>query len=570
MKKRLPFLFVAILMVLTANAQKPKATFEFEAFAKKSVQYMNVGIAAMCAKDPELEYIATTTGKPLEEVKAQFEANKNVVIADVDFLNKNGIARIFDKAELNVTQETPIKIADIICYCHYKEKAFTLTLTNCVQTNTTWVMGDGVEPKGDGIADLIALKKSKGETFANSGLGKMAAAAAADKAAQAKKDSIDETVKTKNDSVTRRATDAQRLADRIASAKAGNIRKGYHATLFPEHDNLNYSPYYHTEAFGQYLPGYYVDRAGQTVYVDKIKYSDPFTMMLGPLLEPPLTDFKNIAAYAVGDQLYTQFKPGTEIAIMGFSMGDAPALPPWALVVDEGAIRKLVSAHKVGGNVSGVTLSGVSADRMFQKLDENVVTLSSMITQYKKRMAVLVGDNAEMAVKIEKGVDGYRYENLDNILLEYNAWYDKQYPGKVKYLTLPANEPTELVPLQDNYVTLASKEDLKNYLAKKVWEPVSVITYDRKNNRTAQATITGVTRVTSADRYYTYSFSADGNLFTQGSPATWDTKDAKTVTVNGVNQMTNIMHVTTSTFVADVKRNGMAGTETIMYRVKGP
>ena len=132
MKKKLLFLLIAIQPVLAAHAQKPKATFEFENFAKKAVTYMNMDVTTMCAKDNDLQYIATATGKSLDELKTQLEADKKTLTEDVDFLNKNKILRIFDKAELKVKQETPIKIADIVCYCHYKDKNYTLTLTNCV------------------------------------------------------------------------------------------------------------------------------------------------------------------------------------------------------------------------------------------------------------------------------------------------------------------------------------------------------------------------------------------------------------------------------------------------------
>ena len=219
------------------------------------------------------------------------------------------------------------------------------------------------------------------------------------------------------------------------------------------------------------------------------------------------------------------------------------------------------------GNMSGIKLDGVSADRLLQKLDENVVTYKSLDLGFKKRMSELVSDNADMAAKVSGGAKGYWLSDMDNIIYEYNMWYEKQFPGKVKYLPIPASDPVELVPFGDDLVSLSSKEDLKNYLSQKVWEPVSITSYDRKTGRIAVATSIGVDKLKAEVRYYPYELSDNGDMMNSGTGAKWDTRDGSTVTMNGADLMTHITNTTTSTFVADVKRGGIKEVETIMFRM---
>jgi hypothetical protein len=58
----------------------------------------------------------------------------------------------------------------------------------------------------------------------------------------------------------------------------------------------------------------------------------------------------------------------------------------------------------------------------WQKGDEEPVSNSSMLFGFKKAAIKLVGDDAELAAKIDRKEKGYGMMNLEQIVDEYNAW----------------------------------------------------------------------------------------------------------------------------------------------------
>src|SRR6185436_16032323 len=98
MKKTPTLLLVAIFVALATIAQKPKATFDHNTFAKRAATAFNsYGIEHMCADYNGLKYIVTATGKTLDEVTEQNNANKTTILADVDLLRKKGIFAMYEK-----------------------------------------------------------------------------------------------------------------------------------------------------------------------------------------------------------------------------------------------------------------------------------------------------------------------------------------------------------------------------------------------------------------------------------------------------------------------------------------
>jgi len=59
---------------------------------------------------------------------------------------------------------------------------------------------------------------------------------------------------------------------------------------------------------------------------------------------------------------------------------------------------------------------------VWQKGDDEPVSNSSMLLSYRKSLLKLVGDDAELAAKIEGKEKGYGMLNLDAIVDEYNTW----------------------------------------------------------------------------------------------------------------------------------------------------
>lgn len=62
----------------------------------------------------------------------------------------------------------------------------------------------------------------------------------------------------------------------------------------------------------------------------------------------------------------------------------------------------------------------------WQKGNEEPVSNASMLLGFKKSVLKLVGDNAEMAGKIERKEKGYSVIYLTQIIDEYNAWASSQ------------------------------------------------------------------------------------------------------------------------------------------------
>jgi hypothetical protein len=193
-----------------------------------------------------------------------------------------------------------------------------------------------------------------------------------------------------------------------------------------------------------------------------------------------------------------------------------------------------------------------------------------MDLHYKKKMSAMTSDNTEMAAKITAGTADYRFSDLDAVVLKYNLWYDKKFPGKVKYLPVAAKDPVELVPIGDDFVTIGTKEELKKYLAQKAWETVSITPYDGTGNKPLERVI-GIGKLKSAYRYSIYKLFSSGKAQVEGASGvsgTWDAKDGTTITINGTVQIYNITGITTSTFTGDVKSPLSGIRETIMFRVQ--
>jgi hypothetical protein len=62
---------------------------------------------------------------------------------------------------------------------------------------------------------------------------------------------------------------------------------------------------------------------------------------------------------------------------------------------------------------------------------------------FKNTMSKLTADNAELSTKIANKEKGYTFLNAEKIITEYNTWYAKQYPGKIKPVLADTKTVTE-------------------------------------------------------------------------------------------------------------------------------
>ncbi len=123
----------------------------------------------------------------------------------------------------------------------------------------------------------------------------------------------------------------------------------------------------------------------------------------------------SLVAFSVGEQVFVPVQT---------------SVPQWGILRTEGAIRQVV----VIGKVTSGAKSGYATSTILDKLDGKKINAASMALSFKNSMADLVSDNKDIADKVANKAEGYRLLQLDAIISEYNAWFDKQYPGKVQYL----------------------------------------------------------------------------------------------------------------------------------------
>ena len=118
---------VAVLIGLSGYTQKQQKTYDAQKFMKK-VQFSFTPelISKWMPDDEALQYVAEKSGKSMDELKAERDANTEQIKKSVTEINGLGLVYVWDSAEEKIKQESPVKIADIIIHCHAKDKQFVL------------------------------------------------------------------------------------------------------------------------------------------------------------------------------------------------------------------------------------------------------------------------------------------------------------------------------------------------------------------------------------------------------------------------------------------------------------
>jgi hypothetical protein len=89
--------------------------------------------------------------------------------------------------------------------------------------------------------------------------------------------------------------------------------------------------------------------------------------------------------------------------------------------------RNFVFTVKPGIIGSYAYWSGAGTEQMlWQKGNDEPVSNTSMLLSFKKSMLKLVGDNAEIAAKVDRKEKGYTMMNTEQIIQEYNTWAESK------------------------------------------------------------------------------------------------------------------------------------------------
>ncbi len=190
-------------------------------------------------------------------------------------------------------------------------------------------------------------------------------------------------------------------------------------------------------------PGYVITLDDDTIhgyiklnnYVDNQKkalfYNNPKDEKYTEKYKP-----KNIKGYKVGPRIYESFKfwPETEANSVHFFlkvMEGPVSLYQWyyepqsrtderVKVDEENVLNSKIdlsfSEEDLDTELIGIKLGGKP-----QQLDN-----LKFLTNFKKNMSKYLEDYPELAEKISQKKEGYRYENMKEIIMEYNEWYTKK------------------------------------------------------------------------------------------------------------------------------------------------
>ncbi|WP_462281358.1 hypothetical protein [Salinivirga cyanobacteriivorans] len=477
-RRNLITIFILLFSLSTMNleAQRKKRTHDFEKFAKKVVLYMNTDVAHWSPDEEALQYISEQTGKDLATVKAQAKKDKAQVVADVKFLNDNGVYRKLESSDIEVIQEKPVKKANVILHCSYKDKKFDLTLTNCVQTNTTWVLGDGVVPSGDGVQELIEKDKERRKKSESGALAKL-----------------------------------QKWGAEQESESTGSESNAYKAQTFQMKGADPVTQYIRKENIGKHLKGYYIDN-DNVKHKAVIKYQPPenlsnpnSTLLLyeKAIGEPGYTadETQNRLTGTINKSKIKAFYVGGQLYIFTGEF--------WDILKEEGAIRKLarITLAEKDGQTNYVLAN------LIQKKGSSPENTASLMLGFKRKMSALVSENEAMAEKIEDKDDGYKWKNMDAIITEYNQWYAKKYPEKTNYILQDLKEAnTKPSPDKNKPVQILTVNQLSDYLGGKTWETTKITQFNDRN----PDGISRSSNLKQARVYFTHTFNADGSVVIDG------------------------------------------------------
>ena len=208
-------------------------------------------------------------------------------------------------------------------------------------------------------------------------------------------------------------------------------RPGYKAKLFPIKNGNEVTKYYNFDLTKSYvestvLKGHYVKNDG-TVIHEAIGFGLPEYMVGDTSARFRLLICKDIeggsVSFADSDQnenykAYIKKDDIKAFYVEGHLFKKLPGIG-WRLILNEGAIHTFINIVK--------TKNGYIATKHTQKLAEKIKE-ESILTPATEIKLAMMADAPEI-------VQGYKdgLYDLNEAEVKYNIWYDKKYPGKIKY-----------------------------------------------------------------------------------------------------------------------------------------
>ena len=197
-----------------------------------------------------------------------------------------------------------------------------------------------------------------------------------------------------------------------------------------------YKRYVNIENYDQPLEGFVVFNNGNKEEAF-IKYEEPYLLLDSQL---PLVTYKKknkeklylknkLAGFYVNNRLYMreQFD------------GDSSR---WVMVVREGAIRESIVLEP---NIPYDRPEYYSVNRLIT----NTVSLKSyyagrLAINFGRNMSSLIFDYSQLNKKVRDAEEGYKFLNYQQVIAEYNMWFNSNYPDAVPYL-LPRPDYQKLI-----------------------------------------------------------------------------------------------------------------------------
>lgn len=187
-----------------------------------------------------------------------------------------------------------------------------------------------------------------------------------------------------------------------------------------------YKRYVDIDKYDQALEGFVVFNNGnkeETI----IKYEEPYLLMDSEL---PLVTYKKknkeklylknkLAGFYVNNKLY----------VREHFDGDSSL---WVMVVREGAIRESI-----------VLKPNIPYDRpeyySVNRLITNTVSLQSyyagrLAINFGRNMSTMIFDYGQLNKKVRDAEEGYKFLNYQQIIAQYNMWFNSNYPDAIPYI----------------------------------------------------------------------------------------------------------------------------------------
>ena len=277
-------------------------------------------------------------------------------------------------------------------HCTAGTSKFTVILENCVQTNISWYLGDGVSWNGDVFGDLD-------------------------------KDMAENELKEQQKAEERNKLKAQKEREQFVFDSLRVTRPGWEAN----YQSFQFAP----EKEGVPMKGYYITNSGEKVDAI-IAYQKP-EFFVGDFAEvSKLYICKNESATKVdllnpdqesNHKMYVDKNTIKAFFIDGKLYSNIENVG-WRILLTEGAIHSFITVVKV-------ELKGQTSYQSFTQIQKlgGTVYGSVLTLNATKNMLIMMEDAPEIIAAYENGE-----RDINESVIEYNRLYEEANPGKLNYL----------------------------------------------------------------------------------------------------------------------------------------